>query len=229
MADAPAFALGVLTRGRRDAATACIDSALRHADDLVVFCVVDDDRAAAAYLSNYYEGNPRVHVGLLPLRHYYVRGVNALGRWMQEAGVDHFAITNDDATFAVDGWDTTCRALAAEGEIVELAGDDLCAHYTSRMRTFVDHFHGLLAEPSYTFYCSDTELRERAKELRLYSARPDLALVTHHAADDAVHSEITFWFAIDRATYERRWRSPWKKEEWQRGIYGSSSRDTYVA
>ena len=214
-------ALGVLTRGRPQAAIACVQSALATAGEPIeVFVVVDDDRPAAAAITSYFEGNPLVHVALLPLRHYYVRGMNALGRWLHEAGVDHFVVANDDVTFVQPGWAATvCSALAAYFPdamgILELAGPELCAHYASRMGFFCQYFNGQLAEPAYTFYCSDTELRERARALDRYAWWYGPEVLQHHITRDAGRSEVSYWLPLDRAEYARRWQPGWRREAWQ--------------
>lgn len=213
------FTLGILTRGRPQAAIACAQSALQHGHDVQTLIVVDDDPEAYATIVAHFEGNPRVRVALLPIRHYYVRGMNQLGYWLANVGADFFAVTNDDVTFERDGWDEIARTellhrFPGGDGILELAGHDLCAHYASRWRFFADEFESLLAEPAYTFYCSDTELRERAREIDCYAAAPELGLLTHHVTNDEVRSEVSYWLPLDRDEYQRRWQPNWRKEAW---------------
>lgn len=212
------LALGILTRGRPGLAIEAVRSAFTGAaKPLQVFVLVDDDHSAVEAIASYFEGNPRVAVGHTPLRHYYVRGMNLLYGWMRECEVDRFVVSNDDVRF-VPGWDET--ALAAfddafpRGGILELAGPELCAHYLSCVPFIEEHFGGRIAEPAYTFYCSDTELRERARALGRYAwhATP---LIEHLVRDDAVRADVAYWMPFDRAVYKERWQPGWRRELWQ--------------
>jgi hypothetical protein len=213
-------ALGLLTRGRPQAAIACIQSALATAGEPIeAFVLIDDDPPAADAIASHFEGNPLVHTRTLPLRHYYVRGMNALGRWLDAVGADHFVVTNDDVTFLQPGWAALMRKELAgtypDGMgIMELAGPELCAHYASRLDFFHEYFDGLLAEPAYTFYCSDTELRECARSLGRYSWWYGPDILHHHVTADTLRHEVSYWLPFDRAEYVRRWQPGWLREVW---------------
>ena len=205
--------LAVLTRGRFEDVIQCITTARATATGkLKVVVVVDDDIKTYTGLEQWAGSRDNVKVVYLHPRHYYVRGMNAL---YKHVDTEYFVVSNDDVSFTHQGWDE--RALTAVrkcGGIVELAGPDLCAHYITS-RTFIDlSFDGLLAEPAYTFYCSDTELRNRARVLGAYHFLPESGLV-HHVKNDRVRSDASYWMATDRETFKRRWQSEWPAEVWQ--------------
>ncbi len=217
-------ALGILTRGRPADAIACAQSAvdcaaIASSTPLPVYILVDDDRAAFERIAVRLAAQPHIKVGLLPLRHYYVRGMNALFAWMADDGVDHFVVSNDDVTFVRAAWDRLAlqhyQDACGDWGVLELAGPELCAHYLSRVAFFVEHFDGQIAEPAYTFYCSDTELRERCRALGAYHVWTDQPILRHNVKDDGVRSEVMYWMPRDRAQYARRWQPGWHREVWQ--------------
>jgi len=201
----------------------CIRSARNTVDcDLNIFVAIDDDDSYFTIPCIPLVGECEMTV--LRPRHYYVRGMNALYTWMRPH-IDYFVVSNDDVTFDMKGWGPYVIAKlnehfpAGEG-ILELAGPELAAHYATRASFIDGAFDGLLAEPAYTFYCSDTELRNRAKALGRYVFQPaptGESILRHHIKGDGMRSEVEYWMASDRETFKRRAKAhpEWQREVWQ--------------
>ncbi|KKK95153.1 hypothetical protein LCGC14_2675670 [marine sediment metagenome] len=211
----------ILSRNRGTILRRCLYSIMATCDVPYRITVAFDDDPDWRAIENIAPQAARI---LLRPRHYYVRGVNALFQHARTCTpeMDFFVLLNDDVEFVVSGWAEGIidflKKQAPDGEgIVVLDEPEKCANYLSRVSFFDKHFDGLLAEPCYTMYYSDSELMERTKALGRYS-HGTLSLKTdsgevhakvlrHHEVDDYTRTEVNRWHKSDRETFERRMRS----------------------
>jgi len=148
------------------------------------------------------------------MRHYYVRGANAI---YASTKAETFVFTNDDSMFA-PGWDRVAlEALEKFGGLVELGGEAMkCAHFITT-RKFIDEVNdGWLAYPGYTFYYSDKELMFRAMDKEGYKWL-DPGVITHQGIKDSVRSDVEAWLGQDKFFWLLRAKEygwpEWTKEE----------------
>lgn len=209
------FYLGILTRGRPGDLRRCITSALATANEQIGVVVAFDDDHVGWNTTPEYKGVSRT---LLLPRHYYVRGMNALYRFLQKVAADnsetleHFAVCNDDVEWLAPSWpqlvrETMVREFEDGQGVLELADVDKCATYAGHAGLFARHFSNRLAEPCYTMYCSDTELlvRLRALDKWRFVVHPTHGAVCRHAeVRDALRTEVKRWYESDRELYNER-------------------------
>ena len=201
--------IGVLSR-RRGHAVQAVESALATVGcDAQVVVAFDDEPLAMLDAIMAFRGRRNVHAVLLPIRHFYVRGMNALYAEMKLLGADRFVVVNDDVFFTTRDWGPYVLEQYAEqfpeGGIMELAGPDLCAHYLSDVRFIDQYCDGKLADMRYTMYFSDTHLMAQAKGLSRYRYVPGPVgrpIVDHRILNDPLREELKYWYAVDQREFD---------------------------
>lgn len=215
MNDVPTGFVGILSRNRPDTLLRCVTNVQSLAGGpLLVGIALDDDLVT-------YQNFPRI-LGvsrlLLQPRHYYVRGTNAVYRFLRQladgAGLpfDYVVILNDDVEFQVFGWYPAAIAYLHERfpdgmGLVEFGVPDACANFITRAAFIDEHFGGEPANPVYTMYCSDSELLSRLKAMGRYaSVQVDSggAVLKHAQIQDALRAEMKPWYTLDQMQYNLR-------------------------
>ena len=215
------ISIGILTRHRLSDLRRCATSAMATvgipANVIIAF---DDD------LSNF-RACPNWHWAMkfpLPMRHYYVRGMNVLFALMKQynPNLDYFVVTNDDSEFLTPGWGeeaiSTLHERFPDGMgVLELAHPDLCAHYVSRRAVFDAHFEGNLAHPEYTMYFSDNHLRNSLKDMDMFASIEGSGgkqIINHYLSQDTLREDLRYWRQSDRKVYKKyvtqnNWHDKW--------------------
>ena len=151
-------------------------------------------------------GYPNMKNMLLHPRHYYCRGANALYAWAKVniEGFRYFVLTGDDTEFVVGNWGPALikayhRDLP-QGGVIDLVEPNACAHFFSAKEFYDEHFDGLLWDPVYTMYNSDTEMVCRLKAMNCLThmkinvtPTKQKALCIHHENKDAMRDELAYW------------------------------------
>ena len=201
--------IGVLSR-RRGHAVQAVESALATVGcEAQVIVAFDDEPLAMLDAIMAFRGRRNVHAVLLPIRHFYVRGMNALYAEMKFRNADRFVVVNDDVLFTMRDWGPYVLERYAEqfpeGGIMELAGPDLCAHYLSDVGFIDQRCAGKLADMRYTMYCSDTHLMVHVKGLNRYryvSSPTGRPVIDHRILDDALREELKYWYPVDQREFD---------------------------
>ena len=208
--------VGILSRNRPEALRRCISSiaATINCDHQIIIAFDEDYNG---YISPTAEWTNVSAVYLHP-RHYYVRGVNALYRNMKKINpeMDFFFVSTDNIEFTTQGWGQKLMDLHEttypDGKgVTEILGPGVCSHYLARKKFFDEDFDGYLANPVYTQYGSDDELRWTLQDQGQFSfARGSglgarlLAQRTIGQIDDELHEEVRQWYPWDREILARR-------------------------
>jgi len=207
----PTITAGFLTRNRLPDLRRAVNSFIATVGvPFHVLVMFDDD--SAGY--NAYDPPPGVRKALVTMRHYYARGMNRMYQTMKETfpDMDYFMVSNDDVEFLMPHWGV--RTLNEfpnlfpndQLGLLEIGGlEERCAHYVSRRALFDQHFDGLLAEPCYTMYYSDSELMQRLRTMNKYRViEQSNAICIHYIVRDSLRYEVERWWHADKAEYERR-------------------------
>jgi hypothetical protein len=207
MSDTPPLTLAILTRRHRLAVQAMESAVATAGCPLQVVIAFDDAPREVCEAMSVLLHCSNVRSFLLPVRHYYVRGMNALYHDMRTppTSADKFVVINDDVLFTMRDWGPYVLDQYAQrfpdGGVLELAGPDLCAHYISDVGFMDKMYNGRLADPRYTMYYSDSHLMRHMKKLGRYAYCPGPSgnpVIHHQVVQDALRSEVEYWMPIDR-------------------------------
>jgi hypothetical protein len=224
----PKIVMGIVTRQRPAQLRTCITSALATCGVPLQFVVGFDDD---------YWGYQQcltldvVHPHLMMPRHYYVRGKNAVyagARDLAEGNAEYFVLSNDDSEWLAPNWGHRAVSLlekSFEGGqgVLELFANGHLAHFISRF-DFLDEFTGgMIADPMYTMYFSDSHLRNLLVEQEKYKAihikgskleEYHNRVVTHQLSITSDHLAFEVqcaWWEIDERVYNSIWTDKGKR------------------
>jgi len=224
----PKIVMGIVTRQRPRQLRTCITSALATCGVPINFVVgFDDDYWGYQQCLTLNVVKPYLMVP----RHYYVRGKNAVyteARNLAEGKADYFVLSNDDSEWLAPNWGARAVNLlehSFEGGqgVLELFANGHLAHFISRF-DFLDGFtNGLIADPKYTMYFSDSDLRNRLIEQDKYKAiqikgskleEYHNRVVTHQLSITSDHLAFEVqcaWWDIDEAIFNSTWTDKGKR------------------
>ena len=224
----PKIVMGIVTRQRPEQLRRCITSALATCGLPLRFAIGFDD--------DYWGYNQcpqfaAVTKEFLVPRHYYVRGKNAvydIARDMAGDEAEYFVLSNDDSEWLCPGWGQRAVELLEsafpDGQgCLELFSAGHLAHFIARF-DFLDSFTGgVIADPRYTMYFSDTHLRnllieqDKYKNINLkgnmidqYHAR----VVMHQLSVTGDHLAFevqSAWWDVDEKVYNSIWTDDGKR------------------